>query len=570
MLSFVLVPLLVLLPVFAKPFARDLQVHESRANAPSGYAYTSPASPDALLSLRLALVQSDPAGLVDALYDVSTPENANYGNHLSKEEVEAFVAPTAESVTAVKTWLNDNGISSNVISPAGDWLSIQVPVSKANDLLGAQYSVFTHAGTQKQTIRTLSYSIPTDLLGHLDFVHPTISFPDPNGTPPLVGFPQVPERRSILNDTAGPCANTSGITPACLQSLYSLPTTPATHGSAIAVAGYVGQWPQRADLMTFLEDARPDMSPSTTYNLVTLDGGIDPQNGSAGIEANLDIQYTVGLATDAPVTFISVGGGSDVTDFTDALLDTAIYMIGLEDPPQVMTTSYGIDENTVSEKLAYNLCNTYAQLGARGVSILFASGDGGVSGGHYPADGCTTFLPTFPSGCPYVTSVGGTVDIPQTAVNFSGGGFSNYWARPSFQSLTVPNYLASYGSEPTDAGLYNASGRGFPDVAAYAVDFAIVVEGAVIPVSGTSCASPTFASVVALVNDALLAAGRPALGWLNPWLYAEGWQGLTDITTGNNFACSNFTTGFETAVGWDPVTGLGTPDYARLLTVLGL
>lgn len=154
-----------------------------------------------------------------------------------------------------------------------------------------------------------------------------------------------------------------------------------------------------------------------------------------------------------------------------------------------------------------------------------------------------------------VTSVGGTIDIPQTSVDFSGGGFSNYWARPPFQSVAVPIYLASLGSEPTDAGLYNASGRGIPDVAAYAVDFAVVVDGATKPVSGTSCASPTFASVVALVNDALLAAGRPVLGWLNPWLYSTGWAGLTDITTGNNFACANFTTGFEAAVGWDPVSG---------------
>ena len=153
-----------------------------------------------------------------------------------------------------------------------------------------------------------------------------------------------------------------------------------------------------------------------------------------------------------------------------------------------------------------------------------------------------------------VTSVGGTIDIPQTAVNFSAGGFSNIFPRPPFQSTAVPTYLAAYGNLPTDAGLYNASGRGIPDVAAYAVDFSVVLEGTAYPVSGTSCASPTFASVVALVNDALLAAGRPVLGYLNPWLYADGWRGLTDITTGNNFACSNYTTGFEAAVGWDPVS----------------
>lgn len=164
-------------------------------------------------------------------------------------------------------------------------------------------------------------------------------------------------------------------------------------------------------------------------------------------------------------------------------------------------------------------------------------------------------LTTSPRICS-VTSVGGTIDIPETAVNFSGGGFSNIFPRPTFQSFAVPAYLAAYGDLPTDAGFYNASGRAIPDVAAYAVDFEVVLSGYADLVSGTSCASPTFASVVALVNEALLAAGRPVLGWLNPWLYVDGWRGLTDITTGNNFACSDFTTGFQAAVGWDPVSPL--------------
>ena len=52
------------------------------------------------------------------------------------------------------------------------------------------------------------------------------------------------------------------------------------------------------------------------------------------------------------MTFISVGGGGSNTDFVESLLDTALYMLGSDAPPQVMTTSYGIDEYTVSPKLA--------------------------------------------------------------------------------------------------------------------------------------------------------------------------------------------------------------------------
>ena len=75
----------------ANPVNRDLQVHESRATAPAGYTLTGPAPSDAVLTLRLALVQSDAAGLVDALYDVSTPNSTNYGKHLSKEEASTLL-----------------------------------------------------------------------------------------------------------------------------------------------------------------------------------------------------------------------------------------------------------------------------------------------------------------------------------------------------------------------------------------------------------------------------------------------------------------------------------------------
>lgn len=81
-----------------KPARRDMQVHEARTHAPAGFSLTGAASPDTTLSLRLALVRSDDAGLIEALYDVSTPSSTNYGSHLSKDEVRRTVAlPPAHS-----------------------------------------------------------------------------------------------------------------------------------------------------------------------------------------------------------------------------------------------------------------------------------------------------------------------------------------------------------------------------------------------------------------------------------------------------------------------------------------
>ncbi|OSX64776.1 hypothetical protein POSPLADRAFT_1044231 [Postia placenta MAD-698-R-SB12] len=553
----------------SKPLARDLHVvHEARANAPSGYVLTGPASPETVLNLRVGLVENNVDGLISALYDVSDPSSANYGQHLTQAEANSYLTPTAESASAVNAWLSTNDLTASVISSAGDWLAVDVPVSKANELLGADYSVFTHVETGKQTIRTLSYSIPANLTGHLDLVHPTISFPDPYAKAPLElkrsGSNAIAKRST---DASSPCEEGEypDVTPDCLLYLYDMPSTPTiTPGNGYAVTEYIEQWATYADLKTYLEDFRPDMSPDTAWIYQSIDGGINPQNEStAGVEAELDVQYAIGLTTDVPVTFISVGG-----DFLTGLLDTALTLLNETAPPQVMSTSYGDDEDDVSEAFAYKLCNAYAALGARGVSVVYASGDGGVSGGHFDPN-CTTFLPVFPAACPYVTSVGATNSLPtQTATYFSGGGFSNYWTRPLYQEGAVAGYLARLGANNT--GLYNPSGRGYPDVAAYGVNFDVVYAGEVTPVSGTSCSSPTFGSVIALLNARLLAAGRPTLGFLNPFLYTSGIAGLTDITTGSNLACSNYTTGFYASEGWDPITGLGTPNFANLLTAVGL
>ncbi len=99
---------------------------------------------------------------------------------------------------------------------------------------------------------------------------------------------------------------------------------------------------------------------------------------------------------------------------------------------------------------------------------------------------------------------------------------------------------------------------------------------------GTSAAAPVFASVIALLNDARFRAGKEPLGFLNPWLYAIGYIGLTDITGGAAVGCTgiNGQTGapvvggsiipyasWNATRGWDPATGLGVPDFEKLLAL---
>merc|ERR1712216_965118 len=113
----------------------------------------------------------------------------------------------------------------------------------------------------------------------------------------------------------------------------------------------------------------------------------------------------------------------------------------------------------------------FMKAGARGISILFASGDQGVCG----REGCgmlsVRFKPDFPGGSPYVTVVGGTNFAGTTigeeeAWDNSGGGFSDTFAIPEYQQAVVAAYKASPDANLPDARWWNNTGRGYPDVSA--------------------------------------------------------------------------------------------------------
>ncbi|KIK70213.1 hypothetical protein GYMLUDRAFT_152126 [Collybiopsis luxurians FD-317 M1] len=541
-----------------------MTVHESRT-LPAHFANSGTPNPDTPINLKIALTAKDMAGLEQKLYDVSEPTSSLYGQHLSFEQTKAFAGPTPDTVTAVTTWLNENGITNiTTVGAFDDWLAFTVPISTANSLFDADYQQFSEIAGPTQLTRTLAYSIPVDLKDHINLVHPSTDFVR-NLQVPKFHVPVPAPSNNTARALGAPSSCNTVVTPTCLQDLYGIPTTKATQTSnKLGVSGFIDQWPQTADLKSFLTSLRPDISSSTTFTVQDLDGGSDPQSArDAGIEANLDVQYTIGVATGVPVTFISVGENN--ADGVDGFLDILNNLNAQSAPPHVLTTSYGFDEPDLTSTLANQLCNAYMAAGTRGISILFASGDGGVSGSQ--SQSCTTFIPTFPSGCPFLTSVGATTGVTETSASFSSGGFSAIFARPSYQSSAVSTYLSALGS--TNSGKFTSTGRAFPDVAAQGENVEIVNGGEAELVAGTSCASPIFASVIALINDRLVAAGKSPLGFLNPFLYANP-SALFDITTGDNPGCKCGTNGFPARAGWDPVTGLGTPNFASLLAAAGV
>ncbi|KAJ7775393.1 family S53 protease [Mycena metata] len=543
-----------------------LVLHEHRAQPASGFVSTGAAPSDAELTLRIALNPNNIAGLESELYAVSDPSSSRYGQHLTPEEVAKYVKPSPDALSAVTSWLQTNKISATAISPAGDVLQFKIPVSQANSLFNTEFSVFTHAATNESTIRTLQYSLPVELSAAVAYVHPTTTFSPPFAVPKPQPLPSNSKR-----DTDPTCADITTVS--CLQGEYGIPTTSATQtNNVLGVSGYDNEFANFNDLKQFLAKYRPDLPATTKFDVELLDGGSNTQvTGFAGLEASLDIQYTVGVASGVPVKFISVGPLNN--DTVSGFLDQINALISDPSRPTVLTTSYGFDEEDLTLPVAQGLCNAYAQLGALGTSILFSSGDGGVGGNEFE---CTTFVPTAPSTCPWVTSVGSSQTIlenftknnfSEIGAAFSSGGFSNYFEAPAYQKDDVDAYISSLGD--TYSGLFNTTGRGFPDVSAEGVNFVVVAGNETGLVSGTSASSPVFASVIALLNDELIAAGKSPLGFLNPFLYSPaGRAALNDVSDGKNPGCS--TSGFNATVGWDPVTGLGSPNYPKLRTAVGL
>lgn len=538
---------------------------------------------------------------------MSDPDHPRFGQHLSSGEVNALVQPSKDTIDAIHEWLADHGVDASSLgySPALDWIKVTLPISKIESMLDTTYSTFEHPdGTR--LVRTTSWSLPQHLHEHVSVIQPTTSFlrPSPQGRT-LKVFDQAVDvlhlPPPVSPATVSAACNESLVTPTCFRTLYGTLnyTVKAANKNSMALNDFLGEVNLRSDAAQFLQLFRPDALPAANeFVQVSIAGGTvqqtplneTQQENETGVEGNLDLQTMLGIAYPTPLTVYSTGGVNPQwipdlltsTDSDEPYLKWLNYVTALPDGqlPKVISSSYGDDEQTIPKSYATHACNLIAQLGARGVSVMFSSGDDGVGTTGYclSNDGknTSTFLPSFPASCPYVTSVGGThgfepevasydprFDVPFT----SGAGFSTYFPAPAYQAKVTKQYLAKYvGSKY--AGKYNPAGRGYPDIAAQSQNFSVVWNGTVIPVDGTSASSPLFSSVVALVNDALLAAGRPTLGFLNPWLYKKGYKAFTDITSGSSAGCN--TSGFPAEVGWDAVTGWGTPYLPAWLAELGL
>jgi tripeptidyl-peptidase-1 len=298
------------------------------------------------------------------------------------------------------------------------------------------------------------------------------------------------------------------------------------------------------------------------------------------------------LAPEAHSTFWYVAW----TPYTNPFLKYVRDLAGREDIADVHSISYLNDEIEVHPEAQQLFNDEVCKLGLRGVTVIVSSGDEGapgIAGCHYTEKKFCKLSPAFPANCPFVTTVGATMGPergpegeevaaqPDPSNSWapwdisSGGGFSGIFPRPAWQYRAVKKYLNSY-NDPENSGDTATWGRGYPDVSFLGYHYDVFLLDQSIAVSGTSASAPTFASLIALINSLRIERGLPKLGYLNPLLYSKILShSYNDITKGDNRCCMGQVDsgtccphGWFASPGWDPITGLGSPDIGKWLEVL--
>ena len=306
----------------------DMRVKHSWSSIPDKWEYQGQPPAGTSIDLRIAVKPHRESALVEALYAVSDPNHSKYvsipfllcesvcifsqmrvhmlgyryGAHLSKEQVAELIAPHPDSLDLLGSWFEHHKVPSSAVSTThgGGWLTIKnVPLTKANALLGASYQTYRHTETGETLIRTVGYSLPAALHEHVQTVAPTTYFGSPR---PLrqtsklaVNAPTLPDGDSGLQDLVAtfvpgdsvPSSCSSIITPTCLRLLYKTwgYEPRATSNNTIGITGYLGEYPNYSDLTKFLTRFRKDAA-AANFSVVSVNGGIDDQS-QPGAEVRL-------------------------------------------------------------------------------------------------------------------------------------------------------------------------------------------------------------------------------------------------------------------------------------------
>jgi len=520
------------------------------------------------LAVAVGLASRDPSGL--AAWDAASaaPGTPEYRHPLTASEAASRFGAAPATVRAAEAYFRQFNLSVNA-APDGLLLNVEGPSSGVARAFGTTFELYRGPDGREFYSHPTPATLPAaiDSTGALGLGNVTPIEPEISSAAPIVG-----------SSPAAGCASGDGgsLLPCSIDGAYEITPllTNGTNGSGETIAvvdAYTSAETQsdfESDLATFAAEAG---IPVGQVEYLYPDTGGIPEGSNAvsplwGTEAALDLEWARATAPGATIALtLSPNSGPGLYEAIDWLVaNRAADVISLSwGEPDVGV--YNAFSGACTAGCNASSDGSYALLGpvlelatAEGISVFAASGDCGS------ADGTSGVATNFPASDPYVTGVGGTV------LSVSGGVWDGEVGWSGNQSGASPPGCGNGGGsgggyapfpEPWwQSGLPSGrTNRGVPDVAMDAdTPVAIVYGGSSIRVTGTSVGTPIWAGIAAIADQS---AGGD-LGLLNPALYrilgsARYADDFHDIVSGSN--------GYHARVGWDPVTGIGTPIVDHLV-----
>ncbi|KAJ7635154.1 Pro-kumamolisin, activation domain-containing protein [Roridomyces roridus] len=626
-------------------------VHEERAHHPS-LTHSRRLEGHVIVPLKIGLKQRNIDSLAEHLMAVSDPQSPSYAQHWSPDKVAEIFAPANETADTVGAWLEEAGFAGRMrLAHNKAWIHVEnATVDEVEQLIGAEYHVYSHESGEEH-VACDSYSLPGHIAHHIEIITPTVQPNIKLNRSLKRQVASSPQRREV--DPTLPAGCDQVFTPACIRALYNITYVPqATDRNSFGIVSQATNTYLQSDLDIFFGNFSPSLVGKSPL-FVSIDGGVvDVLPGTGVGEDGWILQYSMSLVAPQNVSFLQVGdpiagdfisfnewldavdgsyctseGGDDFAfdpQFPNLSIgDFQEHSCGTVQPPYVISNSRADFEYRLSPFYERRQCNEFAKLGLMGVTVLFSAGNFGAAGttrGYCLDDNgsvnlnATHFNPGWPAACPWITSVGGTQvkanvsgaiggvveevwnqDLTHGFFEFSGGGFSNRFQMPEYQKDAVSSFLARL--KKTNSGQlkhFNAKGSfsarvSGPECQRYRNNFIAVEEGVFSANSGTSGATPTVASIITLVNDARLAAGKKPIGFINPsvsapqifaedaranqcypQIYSPNFAGaFNDIISGTSQGCKGWQGdrggGFQAGPGWDAASGVGTPNLGLLI-----
>ena len=508
--------------------------------------------------------------------EVNDPASSKYGQFLTQAELDHLTSPAASDISTVMDWLTEYGVDFHWRTISS--IDVVTSAGIASAMLDTNFHHITHSNHSRSLLRATDFSLPADVHKATAAIFGLHGLPLP-ANQRLVIKSHV-KRTSTTAESMASMPPAVPVTPAVIRSTYNISGVNVTGDlrNRRAVAEFQGQYMNSKDLATMFKKYVSSYKAGTDDTVYKYVGAPKQDAKDPSNEANMDIQYIMGPAPGIRTEFWLY----PTMNFCGAMHEWSSNLASQSDVPLVHSVSYGFQGNLSKwlhcqdEEMAAVDTNL-AKIATKGISILVSSGDNGA--GYDRAPGSFKLWPSWPASSPWVTAIGATRFIGQrvgaeemASDSFgSGGGFSTRFSQDpdaKWQQKATAKYLSTVdASTLPPASSFPATGRATPDISVLGEGYQIVVGGKVRSEGGTSASAPAFGAMVSLLNEARLQAGRSPMGFLNPFLYANP-DAFFDVTIGSNKLDETafpYPYGFNCSQGWDPVTGLGTPHFGKLL-----